>query len=150
MPMDTDLVVRQAVTVPLSQAEAFRLFTEDMAAWWPAVTHSVAQSDRVEARMDGRVGGRIIEWSPAGEVLWGTITEWDPPAGFSSTWHPGDEATLATTLTVRFHPEGERQTRVELEHRGWQVYGVEAATRAEGYDTGWAKVLGRYVERAGR
>ena len=33
---DSDLVIRKSVTVPLSQQDAFKLFTEGMGTWWPA------------------------------------------------------------------------------------------------------------------
>ena len=38
-------------------------------------------------------------------------------------------------------------TRVELEHRGWERLGAEAAEARASYDTGWDHVLGRFVAR---
>ena len=149
MDTKTDLVVRKAVTVPLSQEAAFRLFTDGIGSWWPAVTHSVAESAAVEVVMEGGVGGRIFERTPNGTEIWGTITAWDPPVSFSTTWHPGYDAALATQLSIRFVAEGPNATRVELEHRGWEVHGATAAERLTGYDTGWDMVLGKFVERAG-
>jgi hypothetical protein len=143
-----DLVVRKTVTVPLGRAEAFRLFTEGMGTWWPTSTHSVAGAI-ARAGMDGGTGGEIYEDSPDGRVTWGTITAWDPPASFASTWHPGYEAELATQLRVEFIAEGPASTRVELEHRGWEIHGDEAMERFAGYSTGWDPVLGHYVETAG-
>jgi hypothetical protein len=145
----TDIVIRKSVTVPLAQGEAFTLFTEGMGTWWPSITHSVAQSTAVAAGMEDRVGGEIYEQTDAGRVTWGTITAWDAPDGFSSTWHPGDGPELATRLTVRFIAEGPSTTRVELEHRGWEVFGEQAGEMAGGYTSGWDPVLARYVERAG-
>jgi uncharacterized protein YndB with AHSA1/START domain len=148
-PESTDLVIRKTVTVPLSQVAAFRLFTEGMGTWWPALTHSVAQSTATVAGMDDRVGGEIYEQTDGGRETWGTITAWDAPDGFSSTWHPGYGPELATQLTLRFHAEGPTTTRVELEHRGWEVFAEEADEMARGYTTGWDPVLAPYVERAG-
>jgi hypothetical protein len=145
---DGDLVIRKSVTVPLSQRDAFKLFTEGMGTWWPTLTHSVA-GETARAGMDDRVGGEIYEDSPDGRVTWGTITAWDAPARFSSTWHPGYEAELATQLTVRFIAEGPNATRVELEHRGWAIHAEEATERFEGYTVGWDPVLATYVARAG-
>ncbi len=143
-----DLVIRKTVTVPLSQREAFKLFTAGMGTWWPTLTHSVAGEQAVAA-MDDRVGGEIYEQSADGRVTWGTITTWDAPEGFSSTWHPGYGAELATQLTVRFVAEGPSTTRVELEHRGWEIHAEETAERFQGYTVGWDPVLATYVERAG-
>jgi len=149
MDTQTDAVVRKSVTVPLSQEAAFRLFTNGIGTWWPGVTHSVAESAGVEIVMEGGVGGRIFERTPGGTEVWGTITAWDPPGSFSTTWHPGHDPALATQLTIRFVVEGPNATRVELDHRGWDVHGDTAAERVTGYDTGWDTVLGKFVERAG-
>jgi uncharacterized protein YndB with AHSA1/START domain len=149
MNTQTDLVVRKAVTVPLSQEAAFRLFTDGIGTWWPGVTHSVAQSAVVQVVMEGGVGGRILERTPDGSEIWGTVTAWDPPVSFSTTWHPGYVAALAPRLSIRFVAEGPNTTRVELDHRGWEVHGAAAADRVTGYDTGWDTVLGKFVERAG-
>ncbi len=149
MDTQTDAVVRKSVTVPLSQEAAFRLFTDGIGSWWPGVTHSVAESSAVEVVMDGGVGGRIFERTPDGTEVWGTITAWDPPGSFSTTWHPGYDPAMATQLTIRFVTEGPNATRVELDHRGWDVHGETAADRVTGYDTGWDTVLGKFVARAG-
>ena len=148
-PESTELVIRKTVTVPLSQKAAFKLFTKGMGTWWPAMTHSVAASAAASAGMDDRVGGEIYEQTDDGRVTWGTITAWDDPEGFSSTWHPGYGPELATQLTVRFIAEGPSTTRVELEHRGWEVHGADAEDRFQGYFVGWDPVLSRFVERAG-
>ena len=145
----TDLVVHKEVRVPLPRDEAFRLFTEALGEWWPAITHSVGASSETRVAMDAAVGGEIYELTPAGRVTWGTITAWDPPAMFASTWHPGDEAELATRLSVTFDEEGPSTSRVELEHSGWEVHGADARERSQEYSSGWERVLGRYVERAG-
>jgi len=149
MNTQTDLVVRKAVTVPLSQEAAFRLFTEGIGSWWPGVTHSVAESSAVEVVMDGGVGGSISERTAEGTALWGTITAWNPPVSFSTTWHPGHDAALATQLSVRFVPEGPNSTRVELDHRGWEIHAAAAMGQVASYDTGWDSVLGQFVKRAG-
>jgi hypothetical protein len=146
---ESDLVIRKTVIVPLSQKDAFKLFTEGMGTWWPAIGHSVEQSAQTRAGMDARVGGRIFEETAGGTVIWGTITAWDEPSGFTSTWHPGDGVELATQLTVRFIAEGPSTTRVELEHRGWEIHGESAVDQFASYATGWDRVLARYVERAG-
>ena len=100
-PESTDLVIRKTVTVPLAQKAAFKLFTEGMGTWWPALTHSVEQSTAATAGMDARVGGEIYERQADGSrVTWGTITAWDDPTGFSSSWHPGYGPELATQLTA--------------------------------------------------
>jgi hypothetical protein len=51
-------------------------------------------------------------------------------------------------VEIRFVLEGDA-TRVELEHRGWDRLGDEAAEARDGYDSGWDLVLGSYAEVAG-
>jgi hypothetical protein len=49
---------------------------------------------------------------------------------------------------MRFTPDGEG-TRVELQHRGWEALGGDAAEVFESYDSGWDYVVGkRYAEAA--
>lgn len=145
---NSNRVIRKSVTVPLSHRAAFTLFTEGIGTWWPGITHSVAQSVETRAVMEPRLGGHISEESAAGTVTWGTITAWDPPESFTTTWHPGSGAELATELTVRFTADGPGRTRVELEHRGWEVLGEAADEQYLGYTKGWDPVLRRFVERA--
>lgn len=145
----TDLgPIHQAAWVPQAPPEAFRLFTAELAAWWPLATHSVGLADASTVVLEPCVGGGIVE-SFAGECTarWGTVEAWDPPRLVRFTWHPGREEAAATEVTVTFTAEG-GGTRVDLEHAGWQRRpdGVEARDR---YVPGWTFVLGCYVELAG-
>ena len=59
--------VVKTLHVDLSPEDAFRRFAEEIGAWWPRESHSVAAgsgevSEAVE--LDGRVGGRLIETLP--------------------------------------------------------------------------------------
>ena len=82
------------------------------------------------------------------EATWGEVLVWDAPSRIVLTWHPGDEdASRATEIEVRFTPEGDG-TRVDLEHRGWERLGEQAAEAQAGYDGGWEAVLATYAEAA--
>ena len=100
--------------------------------------------------MEGRVGGRIVETIRGGrEVVWGTITVWEPPRRVAFTWHPGQAPATAQDVEVRFSPAGDR-TRVELEHRGFERLGALGRRARRGYPIGWAYVLGLYAEHRGQ
>ena len=132
------------VVVPVGVERAFEVFTAEMSAWWPLPSHSVGEDQAREVRLEGAVGGRIVEYGDDGEIgTWGTVSDWDPPKTVSFTWHPGSDPQQAGHVTVTFTPVGD-DTEVELVHSGWERRpdGVRART---GYDTGWDYVLGRYV-----
>ena len=53
--------VQVAIEVRRGIEEAFRVFTDEIAAWWPVAGHSV-EPDRVAAVvLEGRLGGRLYE-----------------------------------------------------------------------------------------
>jgi hypothetical protein len=136
--------IQKTLLVPLPVEKAFALFTAGMDSWWPYETHSIG-GDKVEtAVLEARAGGRWYERHPDGtEHDWATVTAWDPPARFAVDWHVS-ENVLGSELEVRFTPEGD-ETRVELEHRGWERCGPGAR---ESYAGGWDHVLGKFTEAA--
>ena len=138
--------VRKSVDVGCTPAEAFRIFTEGIDSWWPLATHSVDQAG-ASCFFEGREGGSIYETHNDGSIhLWGTVTAWSPPERLVFSWHPGREASTAQEVELRFVPM-DGGTRVELEHRGWEILGPAAQQTRAGYETGWVPVLERYVAR---
>jgi hypothetical protein len=149
MSVDQELApLVKKVVVPVGPARAFEAFTAEMSAWWPLATHSVAAEKARDVRLEGAVGGRIVEYDADGEVgSWGTVSDWDPPKSVSFTWHPGTDPQQAGQVTVTFTAVAEG-TEVELTHTGWERRPDGARARA-GYDTGWTFVLAQYVGSAG-
>ena len=140
--------VRKEVSVPQAPAEAFRLFTDGIATWWPLPTHSVGGEDATGVSIEPRVGGRILETMRGGATaVWGTITDWDPPARFACSWHPGMDPAHAGDVEVSFTATG-AGTTVTLVHRGWDRRPDGRALRSN-YDTGWDFVLGHYTDVTG-
>ena len=135
--------VRKSVEVRRSPADTFRIFTEEIAGWWPLAKYSVSQEKAVRCALEGRVGGRLYEEDNNGQrYVWGTVTAWEPPRRLVFTWHPGRGADTAQEVEILFE-ETETGTRVKLEHRGWEALGEEAARTHEDYDAGWETVLGK-------
>ena len=125
--------------------EAFRLFTANMADWWPLASHSVGRDKAQWCGLEDRVGGRVFERTESGEEhVWGTVTDWQPPHRLAFTWHPGQGPEVHTELVIRFTALAERRTRVELEHRGWEALGDRAEAVRGNYDGGWDQVFGRH------
>lgn len=137
----------KSVWVPTSPQRAFDLFTRELSAWWPLRTHSVGEEKATEVRLEGAVGGRIVEYGESGPLeYWGTVSDWDPPQTVSFSWHPGSDPKQAGHVTVTFRPVDDG-TVVELTHTGWERRPDGAAARA-GYDSGWDYVLDFYVTHA--
>jgi uncharacterized protein YndB with AHSA1/START domain len=137
----------KTVVVPVGVERAFEAFTAETSAWWPLFSHSVGEAAASEVRMEGAVGGRIVEYGTEGELAtWGTVSDWDPPATVGFSWHPGGDPAEAGQVTVTFTSTGDG-TEVQLVHSGWERRGDGSRARLS-YDTGWDYVLGKYVEFA--
>lgn len=147
---ETTAPVKVSVTVNRPPETVFRVFTQEMAAWWPLGTHSIAGTTSdgkvraVAVILEGRVGGRIYErMSDGREADWGVVQVWEPPYRILFSWKPNLRAEPHTEVEVRFVPDGSA-TRVELEHRGWEGLREAGPQRREGYGTGWKSVLSAF------
>jgi uncharacterized protein YndB with AHSA1/START domain len=137
----------KTVVVPVGVERAFEAFTAETSAWWPLFSHSVGEAAASEVRMEGAVGGRIVEYGADGELAtWGTVSDWDPPTSVGFSWHPGGDPDEAGQVTVTFTATGDG-TEVQLVHSGWERRGDGARARLS-YNTGWDYVLGKFVEYA--
>jgi DNA-binding transcriptional ArsR family regulator/uncharacterized protein YndB with AHSA1/START domain len=139
----TDPVVK-TVTLPVSPARAFEMFTAEIAAWWPLDSHSLSAGAGKVARhvaIDPRAGGAITETLHDGTTApWGHVTDWAPGLRLGIAWHVGRPATEATSIAITFLAV-DAGTRVTLVHSGWEVLGDAAGTVRNGYQTGWDRVL---------
>ena len=139
--------IRKTVTVDCSVEEAFRVFTAEADSWWPAETHSIHGKDVKQVVFETHEGGEVFEESSGGaKARWATVASWDPPNGFVLAWNILEREAAPTEVEVRFVPEGD-STRVDLEHRGWDVIAEGAEEKRANYDTGWDGVLRSYEER---
>ena len=143
--------VVKEVVVALPPDDAFRLFTSQMSRWWPMATHSCFTTECQRIEIEQRPGGSVTEVARDGRrASWGAIVDWDPPRRFSMTWHPGNDAALATLVEVSFEPARAEACNVRLVHSGWHARGEGAAAVRDGYDHGWDTVLQRYAGSAAR
>ncbi len=141
--------LRKSVRVPRSVLQAFQLYTQGIATWWPLLTHSLNGANAASCTIEGRIGGRVFERSKFGRpLIWGTVLTWEPPRRLVFTWHPGRDPATAQEIEVTFHDAGGGATIVETEHRGWERLGEEAAAIRQDYDRGWDHVLGECYSKA--
>lgn len=134
---------------------AWRVFTEQMGAWWPLATHKIGASRAVDAVIEPRVGGRWYERGDDGSTCdWGTVLAWEPPSRLMLTWDISadwrHDRSLKTEIEVRFIAEGKNRTRVELEHRRLDRYGARRDQMRGTFDSerGWKGILEAFAARA--
>ena len=140
--------VRHELQVALPPEQAFALFTRGISRWWPFDGHSCSGDQALGVEFEERVGGAVTEIARDGSRFpWGTVTAWEPPGFFEMTWHPAHDAVQATCLSVRFLATG-GGCRVALCHDGWAARGAEAEAVRDGYQQGWALVLGLFAAAA--
>jgi uncharacterized protein YndB with AHSA1/START domain len=146
--------VVRSVSVPLSQAWTFELFTARMTEFWPK-ENSIGSSEIADVVMEPRVGGRWFERGVDGtERQWGCVASWDPPREVVLLWQIRADwrfdPDLKTEVEVTFTDEGAGRTRLDLRHRNLQRYGDNTEQMRAIFDSpgGWAGTLTRFVDLA--
>ncbi len=95
--------------------------------------------------LEGAVGGRIYEQTESGvEHDWGEVTIWQPPSRLGYRWHLRTDAAEATDVEIHFLARGANETRIEIEHRGWERLGAHGETVRQRNRAGWDSLLPRY------
>jgi uncharacterized protein YndB with AHSA1/START domain len=154
----TTNAVRHSVTVPISSERAFRLFTQEIGSWWPSEGYKISEGPITEV-FEPRQGGRWYELGEDGnECTVGTVLVWEPPRRLVFAWQLTPEWKFepdldrATQVEVTFEEEGDSNTRVTLEHRGFEAYGESGNAMREqvGSEGGWPHLLGLYGQVAGK
>jgi uncharacterized protein YndB with AHSA1/START domain len=149
--------VRKSVRVRATPEKAFRVFAQEMGSWWPR-THHIGKSPMVDVQVDGRPGGAITTLQEDGTYCpWGTVLRWEPPHRFvlawqvSPDWQFEPDLERCSEVEVLFTPADDGTTLVELEHRGIERHGANAASMrdAVGSDGGWNTVLAQFVAKVG-
>jgi uncharacterized protein YndB with AHSA1/START domain len=121
-----------AVRVPSTPERAFRAFTDEIGQWWrPNALFPFPGGDAGALAFEGGLDGRLVERSPGGGTfVVGHIRVWEPPVRLVVSWR---EASFApdqdTELRVRFDDLGDGETRVTVEHFGWDSIPVDHASR---------------------
>ncbi|HUB39704.1 MAG TPA: SRPBCC family protein [Streptosporangiaceae bacterium] len=124
---------------------AFAMWTSRIGTWWPA-DHTVSGHRDLTVVLESGVGGRIYERTADGtEHDWGVVTIWEPPKRLAYLWHLGSDRSQATDVDIRFVARGPGDTRIEIEHRGWERLGEEAGRRRDGNRMGWEAVLPHFA-----
>ena len=120
-----------ALRVKATPERAFDVFTREVGLWWrPNAMFQFTPRSPGALSFEPGPEGRFIETLPNGKVFEiGRIRAWEPPFRLVFGWR---QATFApeqdTEVEVRFEPVGE-ETRVTVEHRGWDTVPAEHVAR---------------------
>jgi uncharacterized protein YndB with AHSA1/START domain len=141
--------LRFSFEVGCSVDHAFAVWTSGIATWWPA-DHTVTGAAGLRVVLEGRPGGRIFERTVDGEEHdWGEVTVWEPPSRLGYLWFLRADRADATDVEIRFQPTGEAQTRVQIEHSGWERLGDRGLPWRERNQAGWSSLLPHYLAAVG-
>jgi uncharacterized protein YndB with AHSA1/START domain len=120
-----------SLRVPATPLETFEIFTREIHLWWqPSDFFRFTPRDGGVLSFEPGEGGRFIETLPGGTVfVIGRIRVWRPGERLVFGWR---QATFTkdqnTEVEVRFEPAG-AETRVTVEHRGWDSVPAEHVAR---------------------
>ncbi len=121
-----------ATRVKASQARAFEVFTREIDLWWQRNgLFDFLPGQYGALSFEPRVGGAFTETFADGRVLEiGRTSVWEPPERFVFSWRPASFSEEQTTeVHVRFEAVGTNETRVTVEHFGWDSIPREHVSR---------------------
>lgn len=120
-----------ALRVKASAERAFDAFVDDIGAWWRP-NGLFQTTPRAPGRMafERGEGGRLTETLASGKVFEiGRISVWEPPRRLVFSWRQVSfPPELSTEVEVVFEALGE-ETRVSVEHRGFDRVPADSAAR---------------------
>jgi uncharacterized protein YndB with AHSA1/START domain len=120
-----------ALRVKASPERAFEAFVGEIGAWWRPNT-LFQTTPRAPGRLafEPGEGGRLTETLATGKVFEiGRVTAWEPPQRLAFTYRQANfPPELTTEVEIRFDPV-EDETRVSVEHRGFDRVPQASAAR---------------------
>ncbi len=147
-----------AIRVGVPRERAFAAFTREIGAWWrPHGLFEFTRADTRALRFEPVPGGRLLMTQADGEDYEiGRIQVWNPPSELVFTWRAQSFAAgRNTTVRVCFEPAG-AETRVTVEHTGWNAiprehaarHGIELRLFQRRLAEWWQELLGELAARA--
>jgi uncharacterized protein YndB with AHSA1/START domain len=153
MSQTTDNEVRVETLVDAPVERAFAVFTEQCDAWWPR-SYRLSESERNDVVIEPRAGGRWYEVTEDGGTCdWGQVRSVDAPNTIELSWQiavdwsPDPDPERASTVNVRFTPDGDGRARVTLLHTDFERHGEgwESMRDGVGGDGGWPGIIDAFA-----
>ena len=120
-----------ALRVAATVERAFEVFTREIELWWrPNRLFQFTPGRSGRLAFEPELGGRLIEIYDDGEEFEiGKIKVWEPPARLVFSWRQASfRLDQQTEVHVSFKAAGD-ETRVTVEHFGWDGIPLEHAAR---------------------
>ncbi len=121
-----------SLRVGVSPARAFEAFTEDIGRWWvssPLFMLTPRGNGQLRFDKPGEGGRLVATFEDGTEFEVGRVDVWEPGERLALSWRQATfAADQSTYLDVRFEAVGD-ETRVTVEHRGWDTIPREHAAR---------------------
>ena len=127
--MASRVLVALRVAVPPSRA--FEAFTSEIGRWWqPNMLFQFMQATKGVVAFEPEPRGRFTETYPDGSVFEiGRVQVWEPPSRLVFSWRQASFSDdQCTQVEVRFEAVG-AETRVTVEHTGWDTVPQEHVAR---------------------
>jgi DNA-binding transcriptional ArsR family regulator/uncharacterized protein YndB with AHSA1/START domain len=156
MTTQTIAPVHRTISVRAGADRAFRVFTEGIQGWWPS-EHHIGNAPAKKAAIEGHVGGRCYtEHVDGSESIWGRVMVWEPPQRFvmawliDANWKHDPDPSRTSEVEVRFTPQADGTTRVDLEHRNFERMGEGGSNMQMmvGSENGWNGLLKLFADYA--
>ncbi len=133
--------VSKSIVVERGVAHVFRVWTEQIAEWWPP-GHSKSRDPNTRVFIEPRPGGRFYERTPEGdEHDWGHVEVYDPLHRLDLLWYMGSGPDRPSRVSVRFVTLSDEATRIEVTHRGPELLGELWGARKGVFAGAWEAVL---------
>ncbi|MBX3483008.1 SRPBCC domain-containing protein [Phenylobacterium sp.] len=119
-----------ALRVKATPERAFAAFTGEIGQWWQASPLFETTPRPGTLSFEPGPEGRLIETRAGGKVFEiGRVRAWEPPDRLVFSWRQANfPPDLHTEVEVRFEAVGE-ETRVSIEHRGFDQVPADSAAR---------------------
>ena len=120
-----------ALRVRATPARAFAAFTEEIGSWWrPNGVFEFTRGRRGVLAFEPGSAGRLVErYEDGTQCVIGEVAAWEPPHRLVVSWRQaGMGPDEETELHVRFDEAGD-ETRVTVEHFGWDGVPVDHVAR---------------------
>jgi uncharacterized protein YndB with AHSA1/START domain len=120
-----------ALRIAAARERVFEAFTREIGLWWrPNPMFLFAGRTDGKLAIEPGLGGRFTETYPDGTAFEiGRVTLWEPDMRLGLSWRQASFADeQSTEVEVRFETVGP-ETRVTVEHRGWDAIPFPHAAR---------------------